>query len=114
LTDIEDKIEGHETKEEIPLQEANVSESSVLERKIEGGVTVEMVVKEVFIATALPESESLQASNLVAQELQAIAEVANVDDVINAGLTEDVILGIGDTSTEGMVHYGEAGASSVV
>lgn len=136
LTDIEDKIEGNKTKEEILLQEANVSESSVLddtmlERKIEGDITAEMVVKEVTIntdpsteevageqvdsiATALPESESLQASNLVAQELQAIAEVANVDDIIDAALTEDIVLDIGDTSTEGMDHYGEGGVSSVV
>lgn len=140
LTDTEDKIEGNTTKEEIPLQEANVTESSVLdhtmlERKIEGDVTVEMVVQEVTIstdpvtgevageqvnsiATALPESESQQASNLVpeavAQELQAMLEVACVDNVIDAALTEDVVLDIGDASTEGMVHYGEGGVSSVV
>ncbi|EES01835.3 hypothetical protein SORBI_3003G372600 [Sorghum bicolor] len=132
LTDIEDKIEGNKTKEEIPLQEAkpSVLDDTMLERKIEGDVTVEMVVKEVFIntdpftgevageqvdsiATALPDSESLQASNLVTQELQAMVEVANIDDAINAALTEDVVLDIGDTGAEGMEHYGEAGISSV-
>ncbi|WVZ52024.1 hypothetical protein U9M48_003119 [Paspalum notatum var. saurae] len=113
--------------EEIPLQEI-VSESLApdnitLQRKTEGDVTVEMVVEEATmkttpvtgevaneqmgsIATAIPESGSLENSDLVTHELQ---EASFVDDVFETTTAEDIILDMGDTNVEGVEHHGAGG-----
>ncbi|CAL5082802.1 unnamed protein product [Urochloa decumbens] len=123
--------------EEMPPQEVNVSESSVpddnrLQREMEGDVTVTMVLEEVtintdpvteevvgvqmdVISTELPECEPLHPSELVAQEeSQAMAEAACVDDVLESTLTEDVVIDIGDVSTEGVEHNAVGDLTSVV
>jgi hypothetical protein len=113
--------------EEMPPQEVDVSESSVRDdntrqSKMEGDVTVEMVLEEVTvntnpvteevvgvqmdaIATELPECEPLYQSDLVVQEPQAMAEAAYVNDVPESTLT-DVVLGV--------EHNGEEDVSGVV
>ncbi|RLM87669.1 hypothetical protein C2845_PM04G23810 [Panicum miliaceum] len=121
--------------EEMPPQEVDVSESSMRDdntrqSKMEGDVTVEMVLEEVTvntnpvteevvgvqmdaIATELPECEPLHQSDLVVQEPQAMAEAAYVDDVPESTLT-DVVLGIGDKDTRGVEHNGEGDVSGVL
>ncbi|CAN6175301.1 unnamed protein product [Urochloa humidicola] len=122
-------------KTEMPPQEVNVSESSVpddntLQSKIED-VAVEMALEEVIsntnpvteevvdvqmdvLATEPPECEPLHPSDLVAPELQAMAEAAYVDDVLESSLTEDVVMDIGDVSTDVTSVFSVATADDVV
>ncbi|CAN6225424.1 unnamed protein product [Urochloa humidicola] len=124
-----------EKREEIPPQEVNVSESSVpddnmLQSKIED-IAVEMALEEVIsntnpvteevvdvqmdvIATEPPECEPLHPSDLVAPELQAMAEAAYVDDVRESSLTEDVVMDIGYVSTDVTSVFSAATADDVV
>jgi len=140
ISDVGEKLEemlslALEETEEMPPQEVNVSESSVLDdntlqSKMEGDLTVEMVLEEVTVktnpvteevvgvqmdavATELPECEPLHQSDLVPQEPQAMAEAAYADDALEGTLT-DVVLGIGDQGTEGVEHSGEGDVSGVV
>ncbi|AQK99223.1 hypothetical protein ZEAMMB73_Zm00001d012258 [Zea mays] len=123
-TEIGDEMEGHKTEEEIPLHDANVSESSVLddtvleERKIEGDVTVGMAVKEVTIytdpCTGEVAGDQVDSIAIALPAESELMQASNVDDVINAALTEGIVLDIGDTSTEGTEHYGEGGVSTAV
>ncbi|CAL5086881.1 unnamed protein product [Urochloa decumbens] len=135
VSDAGEKTEGmlslvSEKTEEIPLQEVNIPESSV-PVEMEGDVTMEMVLEEVTIdtdpvteevvgvqieaiATELPECEPLHLSDLVAQESQEMAEGAHVDDVLESTLTEDVVMDIGDVSTEGVKHNAVGDVTSVV
>ncbi|KAF8700693.1 hypothetical protein HU200_034042 [Digitaria exilis] len=130
VSDIGDRTEG------MPPEEVNVSDPSephdnTPQSKMEGDVTVEMVLEEVTIntdlateegvglqidaiATELPEPESLRSSDLVAQEPQGIREAAYVDDILESNLTEDIVLDLGDTNTESVGHNGEENVSSVI
>ncbi|CAN6218695.1 unnamed protein product [Urochloa humidicola] len=127
VSDVGDKTEEilsivSSKTEEMPPQEVNVSESLVpddntQQREMEGDVTMEMVLEEVtintdpvteveagvqmdVIATELPECEPLHPSDLMAQESQAMAEAAYVNDILESTLTEDVVTDIGDVSTD--------------